>query len=131
MIRAVVFVALVFGLLLASPATSANPKRLASYCSTSGDVCYGVFRQGESYQLQLTTAARYFGRYTICSKPPVGAAKCKSFPVKKRGQIFGGIVLFQKNFPHLKAGKYQVTWKLGANPLGPALKFKYFPIVAS
>ena len=110
-------------------ASSADQIRIASYCSTSGDVCYGIFRQGETYQLQLTTAARYFGRYSICSKPPTGAATCKSFPVRKRGQLFGGVVLFQRNFPHRVYCRYRVTWKQGTHALGPVLKFRYFPIV--
>ena len=129
MARTSILVVLAAGLALAAPALSANPKRIASYCSTTGDVCYGVFRQGETFQLQLTTAARYFGRYTICSKPPARAATCKSFPLRKRGQSFGGVVLFQRNFPHTVPGKYKMTWKLGAQPLGPALKFTYLPIV--
>ena len=128
MVRAGILVTLAAALALASPALSANPKRIASYCSTTGDVCYGIFRQGETYQLQLTTAARYFGRYTICSKPPTGTATCKSFPVRKRGQSFGGVVLWQKNFPHKVYGKYRITWKL-VRPLGPALKFTFVPVV--
>jgi hypothetical protein len=131
MARTGILVALVAGLALAAPALSANPKRITSYCSTTGDVCYGVFRQSETYQLQLTTAARYFSRYTICSKPPTGAATCKRFSVRKRGKSFGGVVLFQLNFPHSVHGKYKVTWKLGAQPLGPALKFTYLPIVVA
>jgi hypothetical protein len=130
MARIGILVVLVAGLALAAPALSANPKRITSYCSTTGDVCYGVFRQGETYQLQLTTAARYFGRYSICSKPPTGAATCKSFPVRRRGANYGGVVRFQLNFPHNVPGKYKVTWKLGAQALGPALKFTYVPIVA-
>ena len=129
MTRTSILVALAACLAFASPALSANPKRIASYCSTTGDVCYGIYRQGETYQVQLTTAARYFGRYTICSKPPGVAATCKSFPVRKRGRQFGGVVLFEKNFPHRLYGNYRVTWKQGTQPLGPVLKFKYVPIV--
>jgi hypothetical protein len=130
MARTSILLALAACLALASPAVSANPKRIASYCSPTGDVCYGVFRQGETYQLQLTTAARYFSRYSICAKPPNAAATCKSFPVRKRGKSFGGVVLFQLNFPHNVGGKYRVSWKQGAQPLGPALKFTYVPIVS-
>jgi hypothetical protein len=61
--------------LLAAPAASAAPAaRLASYCSPSGDVCYGAFNRGGRLILQITTAARYFTRYTLCvTRLPRGA----------------------------------------------------------
>src|SRR5439155_638750 len=43
---------------------------LASYCSPSGDVCYGLIRRNGVVGAELTTAAHYFNRYTLCVRPP-------------------------------------------------------------
>jgi hypothetical protein len=44
-----------------------SPARtIARYCSQSGDVCYGIFNRGGQVILQITTAAHYFSRYTLC-----------------------------------------------------------------
>lgn len=116
-------------LALASAATAAPDRRIASYCSPSGDVCYGIFSDpGNVTRFQLTLAARYFGRYRICVKPPSGAATCKSFPVKKTGRVFGGAVKWDRNFPTNRGpGRYRVTWLLGTQRLGPALFFRPSP----
>ena len=47
---------------------------IASYCSSSGDICFGVFNRGGRARLKITTAARYFSRYTLCVTrlPPGG-----------------------------------------------------------
>jgi hypothetical protein len=109
-------------LALVGGASAAEQVRLPSYCSTSGDVCYGIFKAGEAHNLRLTLAARYFSRYRICVKPLNRAATCKSFPVKKTGAQWGGKVSWQRNFPHAQ-GRYRVTWRQGTNRLGPPLSF--------
>jgi hypothetical protein len=103
-------------------ASAAEQATLPSYCSTSGDVCYGIFKARAAHNLRLTLAAKYFSRYRICVKPLGRAATCKSFPVKKTGAEWGGKVSWQRNFPHTP-GRYRVTWRLGANRLGPPLTF--------
>lgn len=46
---------------------------IASYCSSSGDICFGVFNRGGRARLKITTAARYFSRYTLCvTRLPAG-----------------------------------------------------------
>jgi hypothetical protein len=128
MVRIGLLVALVSALFIAPSASSADQKRIASYCSPSGDVCYGIFSpKRNSFTFQLTTAARYFTRYKICIKPPTGMATCKSFPVRRRGQAFGGIVVWSRNFPNLGPGSYRVTWKQSGQRLGPPLKFRVLP----
>ncbi|MEK6274682.1 MAG: hypothetical protein AABM30_05020 [Actinomycetota bacterium] len=123
MARIGLLLALAVGL-LASPASSANQARIASHCSASGDVCYGIFKdQAGTIRFRLTTAAKYFTRYRICVRPLGQVATCKSFPVKKVGANWGGTVIWQRNFPVRGPRRYQVTWKLGANRLGPSLSF--------
>jgi hypothetical protein len=89
----------------------------------SGDFCYGIFEQRRVVRFELATAARYFGRYRICIRPPAGATICKSFPVVARGQAFGGVVRWARNYPYRGPGAYRVTWRLGATALGRALVF--------
>ena len=109
-------------------ATAAPSARIASYCSASGDVCYGVFDDRGVIRFQLTLAAKYFTRYRICVRPPRGATTCKSFPVKRVGSQFGGAVRWERNFPTRGPGRYRVTWKQGAQALGPGLTFRRIEI---
>jgi hypothetical protein len=107
----------------AAAAPVQSQQRIASYCSPSGDVCYGIFRDQSFIRFQLTLAARYFGRYRLCVRPPRGATLCKSFPVRRIGATYGGVVRWQRQFPNRGNGVYRVTWRLGTRPLGPTLRF--------
>ena len=85
---------LVVSAVVASDAPGAvNARRIASYCSPSGDVCYGIFKAGGTYSFRLTLAKKYFSRYRVCVLPLGQQAKCKSFPVKKTGASWGGTVV--------------------------------------
>jgi hypothetical protein len=106
-------------------------KRIASYCSPSGDVCYGIFNRRGKVYLRITTAARYFGRYTLCVRLlPIGsdgehARRCGSFPVfRQSGSTWGSSVNYARQYPITIPGKYRVTWNLGATRLGPPLHFR-------
>ena len=124
MVRIGLLVALAAALTAAIPASGAEQGRVAHYCSTSGDVCYGIFRGSAGlYRFKLTTAAKYFSRYRICVKPKGLTATCKGFRVRKSGATWGGTVVWQRNFPARGVGTHVVTWKLGARRLGPSLKF--------
>jgi hypothetical protein len=123
-VRAVLLIAIAAGLALAAPVSAAPDGRIASRCSATGDVCYGVFDDHGTIRFQLTLAAKYFTRYRICVKPPRGATTCKSFPVKRVGSQFGGAVRWTRNFPVRGLGKYRATWKQGAQALGPGLLFE-------
>ncbi len=105
-------------------AAAAPSGRIASRCSASGDVCYGVFDDRGVIRFQLTLAAKYFTRYRVCVKPPRGATTCKSFPVKRVGSQFGGAVRWERNFPSRGPGRYLVTWRRGTRPMGPGLYFE-------
>jgi hypothetical protein len=110
----------VAALLVAAPA----PTPLATYCSSSGDVCYGAFRRGSVVRLQITTAARYFPRYTLCVQPPTGARRCGSFPILwgAAGSGYGTVKL--STFGAARPGVYRATWRLGSGPLGPTLRVR-------
>ena len=110
-------------LIAAVPAGASNNARVKSYCSPTGDVCYGIFRSGSTFSFRLTLAARYFSRYRICVRPGGQQATCKSFPVKKTGALWGGTVIWQRNFPVRGPRGYRVTWRHGARRLGPSLTF--------
>jgi hypothetical protein len=109
-------------------ATAANrPTTIASYCSPSGDVCYGIFKRGGKVSLEITTAAKYFNRYTLCVRRtrPAAPQRCGSFPVfRQGGSTWGSRVNYARQFPVKSPGRYRVTWKLGSGPLGPALQFR-------
>jgi hypothetical protein len=125
-------------LLLTASATAAgapsavNERTIASYCSASGDVCYGVFNRSGKVHLRITTAAHYFSRYRLCVRllpPGAGGAehalRCGSFPVfRQGGGTWGSTVNYARQYPITQAGRYRVWWKLGATPLGPPLSFR-------
>jgi hypothetical protein len=123
MVRVTLLVALLAGLVAAAQGTAAEQARIASYCSGSGDVCYGIFRDGGTYRFKLTLAAKYFSRYRICVRPVGQAATCKSFAVRKTGANWGGKVIWQRNFPVRAPRTYRVTWLQGTHRLGPPLTF--------
>jgi hypothetical protein len=102
---------------------------LASYCSSSGDVCFGVVRRAGVIRAEITTAAHYFNRYTLCVRPPgtggAGLRRCGSFPVfRQGGSTWGSSVRLARQFPLTEPGICRVTWKLASGPLGPTLRFR-------
>jgi hypothetical protein len=112
--------ALVAGLVAAAAGTAADRTRVKSYCSPSGDVCYGIFKNDTGiYRFRLTLAAKYVRRYRVCVRPLGETAKCKSFPVRKTGASWGGTVVWQGNYPIRGPGGYRVTWLRGTQRLGP------------
>ena len=124
MIRAALAAAVVL-LVSASPASASTPQTLASYCSPSGDVCYGIVKRSGVVRFQITTAARYFARYRLCVTPPGGRAACGSFPVfRGRFGTWFGSVRFRPTFPAPRRGVYRVSWRLGSTALGPALRLR-------
>jgi hypothetical protein len=124
MARFILLVTLAAGLAVAPLALSADQGRVASHCSSSGDVCYGIFKSKlGAVRFQLTLAAKYFARYRICVRPLGQKATCKSFRVRKVGANWGGTVSWQKNFPVRGPRRYRVTWKQHGLRLGPSLSF--------
>ena len=83
MLRRSLLLALIAALVAVAPSAAADQTRVKSYCSPSGDVCYGIFKTGSVYSFRLTLAKKYFSRYRVCVRPLGQQVKCKSFPVKK------------------------------------------------
>lgn len=110
--------------MLALVAAAAIATGASSYCSPSGDLCYGVARRAGAVVLRIDTVERYFGRYTLCVRSPRGTRVCGSFPIFRSGAIWGSAVRWQRQFPDGGRGTYTVTWRLGSGPLGPALRFR-------
>jgi hypothetical protein len=120
-----VILAAVAAFALASSAPAADRQTLASYCSPSGDVCYGIVKRSGVVRFEITTAARYFARYRLCVTPPGGTAACGSFPVfRGRFGTWYGSVRFRPTFPVPRRGVYRVSWRLGATALGPTLRLR-------
>ena len=111
---------------------AAPTKTIASFCSSSGDVCYGIFNASGKVILRITTAARYFGRYTLCVRllPPLSdaehARRCGSSPVfRQAGSAWGSTIRYARQFPVNRPGRYRVTWNLSSGTsLGRPLYFR-------
>lgn len=150
----VVLVVLALAIGGASAGVASSAKTLASYCSPSGDICYGIRTDGARVFLQLTTAARYFDRYTLCvtllPRSAGGAEhlrRCGAFPLLRQTRsTWGSSVNLARQFigplSHpfpLSRGRYQVSWKqvcsscapseqrhsAKGQPLGPSLFFRW------
>jgi hypothetical protein len=95
-----------------------------SYCSTSGDVCYGISTgRAGNHRLSLTLAAKYFSQFRLCVRKTGQPATCKRFGVVKTGQTWGRTVIWERSFPLHGPGTYRVTWLHRGQRLGPALSF--------
>ena len=46
MLRRSLLLALIAALVAVAPSAAADQTRVKSYCSTTGDVCYGIFKTG-------------------------------------------------------------------------------------
>ncbi len=119
--RRLVVLSLAAAVLLAiPPAASAR----SSYCSRSGDLCYGVMRPSGAVVLRIDTFARYFARYRLCVTDPSGRRSCRSFPIRRRGRLYGSSVRWSRNFPQRGPGVYRAAWFAFRSRLGPVLTFR-------
>jgi hypothetical protein len=106
-------------LVLAAGASGALRDR---YCSPTGDYCTAAQRKAGAVKLSISTFS-FSGRYRLCVKPTTGAQTCKSFPLRRRGDVWRSDVTWYKNFPNRGTGIYRVTWHYGGMRLGPPLGF--------
>ena len=114
----------ILALLAASASAAYQPKRyIARYCSTSGDLCLGIFNSG-GIVFQIITAERYFSRYRICVRPPREAVKCRIVPLNRQTPGWGSHVRWPRIFGDHGRGIYRVTWSQGGRDLGPTLRFR-------
>ncbi|MGB8004233.1 MAG: hypothetical protein WCF27_08215 [Gaiellaceae bacterium] len=131
LVTLLVISALLTALTAAAARPAAATKTIASFCSSSGDVCYGIFNASGKVTLRITTAARYFGRYTLCVRllppqsDPAHTRRCGSYPVfRQGGSTWGSTIRYDRQFPVHQPGRYRVTWNLSSGPLGPPLYFR-------
>ena len=67
-------------------APGASARYRDRYCSPTGDYCTSAKRQAGAVKLSLSTFS-FSGRYRLCVKPTVGAQTCKSFPLRRGGDV--------------------------------------------
>jgi hypothetical protein len=103
----------------------ATAQARSSYCSSSGDVCYGVVPESSPVKLSIRLAAKYFKRYKLCIKGPNGRTDCARFRIKKlKHGIYGSTVrVGGKKFPFEGKGTYRARWIVGGKKLGPAITY--------
>ena len=128
-LRMVAFGVVLAAIIEASANAGTRERRIASYCSPSGDVCFGIFARNREVLLRISTAAHYFSRYMLCVRGSASGAsgllRCGSFPVFRQcGSTWGSTVRYGRQYPGTEPGVYRVTWKLNAKPLGPTLRFR-------
>lgn len=113
--------------LLATLALAPSASARSSYCSPSGDFCYGHSGERDP-KLILNMAARYFPRARICVTPPDGAERtCKTYRVRDLGNVFGVRVRWSAKFPNHGRGRYKVKfYSAGSSSegLGPSVSFR-------
>jgi len=111
-------------LALALTAPGLAQARNTSYCSPTGDLCYGQVRGVRPVTLQISLFAKYFGRYSLCVQRPGRARVCKSFSIRKMGSLYGSRVIWRKYFPNQGRGGYRARWRQNGRPLGPTIHFR-------
>ncbi len=120
--RSLCALGIAMGLMVLSPAVASARE---SYCSPSGDLCYGVRGDDSPLRLGITLAAKYFTRYRLCVTAPDGSRDCRRFRITKRTNgTFGSVIRWRRHFPYQGPGTYRARWRLGVDPLGPAISFK-------
>lgn len=102
----------------------------STYCSPSGDLCYGAQGKSPSFRLKITLMAKYFNRYTLCVRAPNGKRACERFRIVRSGRVYGSTVAWAKHFPFAGAGRYRATWKWGSGPAEPAITFTVRSVAA-
>src|SRR3954452_24948450 len=77
----------------------ASASAKSTYCSKSGDVCYQA--KGSPIKLKITTAAKYFSRYRLCSTDPHGKRECHRFSMRKAAAgTYSSAVSWPKHFAY-------------------------------
>jgi hypothetical protein len=96
----------------------------SSYCSPSGDVCYGVVKGSSPIKLQIILQAKYFSRYKLCIRGPNNIRECRRFKIRKlKHGTYGSTVNVAKHFNFQGKGTYRARYSQGGQSLGPALTY--------
>jgi hypothetical protein len=111
-------------LVLALAAPGPAEARDTSYCSPSGDICFGKVRGVRPVALQISMFDKCFSRYTLCVNRTGHARVCKSFRIRKMGEFYGSRVTWRHHFPNQAQGRYRARWRRSGGPLGPPIYFR-------
>jgi hypothetical protein len=116
---ATLVLAAAIGAVAAAPASAAS-----TYCSPSGDLCYGAMAN-PPVRLNITLMAEYFKRYRICVTGPDGERDCKRFRIRQvNNGLWVGKVRWARHFPNRGRGTYKVRWFGLGEALGPPVTFR-------
>lgn len=125
-----VAVAAVLVLVLGVAASSSAAPARSTYCSRSGDVCYGAFGSGTTIHLRLSLFARYFTRYRLCVDAPNGHGECRRFVLRRAaGGSYRSEVRWAARFPFAGPGVYHARWFSPSGVLGPRVDFVEGPSI--
>jgi hypothetical protein len=110
--------------LLASAALLLTPAAPppTSYCSPTGDYCIAVKRRGGAVFLELATFS-FRGRYRLCVTDPTGRCACRSFRLRRGGDLYLSRIRWHTSFPRRGPGVYRVRWQYTSAQVGPTLSF--------
>ena len=94
-----------------------------TYCSPTGDYCTSVARLHGLRYLRMSTFS-FTGRVKICVRDPSRARVCRTFRLRKAGELWQVKVLWKRRYPNRGAGLYRVSFFFGPTRLGPVLLFR-------
>lgn len=83
-----------------APAAPEGWEPVASYCSPSGDVCFGIRRSGDRVKLRLDSFVD-FGDVSFCvKKAGAGHRVCRTRALKPRDHnLYFASILWNRHFP--------------------------------
>lgn len=84
---------------LPAGATTGEWEPVASYCSPSGDVCFGIRRSGERVQLRLDSFVD-FGDVSFCVKKAGGRYRCHTRTLQPGAHnLYSAAILWNRHYP--------------------------------
>ena len=111
-------------------AAAATADARSSFCSPTGDLCYGARGKGATVRLRITLAAHFFTRYRLCVTAPDHTRACHGFRVRRIPHgLFESTVHWSARFPSAGPGTYRARWRSGGNALGPPVSFAEGPSI--
>ena len=107
-----------------SASADASIKWVDQYCSPSGDLCSGLYRNSGRMTSDLSTFS-FRGKYQLCVKAPRATQDCKRFRLRRANHgILRGRVRLAKHFNLRRNGRYAVSFYSTGFRVGPALHFR-------
>ena len=117
----------ILAVLLCAPAVATAR---TTYCSPSGDLCYGALDKGSMVSLRLTLMAGYFTRYRLCVTAPDGTRDCRRFRLHRiEHGMYDSKIRWARHFPRRGPGRYHARWRYAGGVLGPRVSFLEGPSI--